>query len=446
MERIIKFELPTDNVEVYYYIPKTGLSNWFSNTSYKISENTYCEVSGKLSDMINNEEYYHKVKSEFGSKFGLVEDETVRKCKKFLTKINLDLKSLKCIMDKSKQIAPNYLHPAIGEIRDWEEWEILCYQAGDFFKPHTDSKNKFTLATCLIFPPAIGDLAHQGGKLKITYPNGNIWEFESDRNTKWCCVLFEPTLVHECEPVISGNRFVIKKTIKYNYTLYDFLSSNQNNKLDINSLEQIIPENKVVDFKSIERETIKNFKNIMINKINNLDESDFSNIRYQLGEFNQDMNNEYVKLKITLDNLSNKNYDIEYILNKIKSNENNLVCVILPSFYHDLTPSNLFMDDLDLLKQIVKLYPNTSLKNISTTLIEDFDCKETRIHEGQLKDILDGLDEKKEYDWGFTEHTNIIWICPKLSSGKINGTSSEYNDSTYDSTYYMNYSCIIIAK
>jgi hypothetical protein len=95
-------------------------------------------------------------------------------------------------------------------------YDIIEYEAGDFFTEHSDTKmNKLHYATLLIFPPALGTTAHTGGTLIIKRPDNTEFIFESSTNTQWICVAFHTGLKHECKPVISGRRVVIKTELLF---------------------------------------------------------------------------------------------------------------------------------------------------------------------------------------------------------------------------------------
>jgi hypothetical protein len=87
---------------------------------------------------------------------------------------------------------------------------------GGFFTEHSDSKiHKLHYATLLIFPPSTGNITHTGGALIIKRSDNTEFIFESALNTKWTCIAFHPNLKHECKPILSGNRVVLKTELMF---------------------------------------------------------------------------------------------------------------------------------------------------------------------------------------------------------------------------------------
>ena len=93
------------------------------------------------------------------------------------------------------------------------KYQVLKYEENDFFKRHQDNIiNGRHFGTLLIFPPAIGELEHQGGKLLLDETN---IEFESSNNTSWKAIILLCDIPHEIEKIISGTRIVFKTQLFY---------------------------------------------------------------------------------------------------------------------------------------------------------------------------------------------------------------------------------------
>lgn len=89
-----------------------------------------------------------------------------------------------------------------------QNYDIIEYLPGGFFKEHCDKQIKKThYGTLLIFPPALGRLAHTGGELVI---NKGLFCFDSSSNTEWTFIAFHTNIPHECKKVLSGTRIVFK--------------------------------------------------------------------------------------------------------------------------------------------------------------------------------------------------------------------------------------------
>jgi len=111
--------------------------------------------------------------------------------------------------------------PDVGSVR-WPPknhvFDVIRYEAGGFFKEHRDKLiDHDHYATLLIFPPAIGEFAHSGGDLILTDVDGSVVRFQSSTNMEWRFIAFHPHLRHECLPVLSGTRVVIKTELRYQY-------------------------------------------------------------------------------------------------------------------------------------------------------------------------------------------------------------------------------------
>jgi predicted 2-oxoglutarate/Fe(II)-dependent dioxygenase YbiX len=93
-------------------------------------------------------------------------------------------------------------------------YQVLKYEENDFFNRHQDNiSNIRHFGTLLIFPPAIGELEHQGGKLVLDEIND---EFDSSSNTSWKAVILFCEIFHEIEKVTSGQRVVLKTKLLFN--------------------------------------------------------------------------------------------------------------------------------------------------------------------------------------------------------------------------------------
>lgn len=87
------------------------------------------------------------------------------------------------------------------------KYDIIQYKQGGLFKLHSDRKIKPNhYATLLIFPPAVGIMAHTGGELIFK----DLPTFKSSENRVWTFIAFHTELPHECLEITSGNRVVLK--------------------------------------------------------------------------------------------------------------------------------------------------------------------------------------------------------------------------------------------
>ena len=108
------------------------------------------------------------------------------------------------IMSKLEFLMDNYQEYLQFDINN--TYQVLKYEENDFFKRHQDYiTDEYHYGTLLIFPPSVGELKHQGGKLVL---DDN--EFDSSCNTSWKAIFLYCKTFHEIEKVISGKRIVFK--------------------------------------------------------------------------------------------------------------------------------------------------------------------------------------------------------------------------------------------
>lgn len=159
--------------------------------------------------------------STFGSVDGRVVDYGVRRSRLFRAVVNLQFERSRFRQIILPMVAPEERDGIIIPYGAGE-YEIIEYLGGGHFSQHRDGlRSYYHYATMLIFPPAIGEFAHEGGELVITFDDGHEFVFESARNYTWTYVIFDPKLLHECRPVISGRRIVLKRDLHLD-TLADF--------------------------------------------------------------------------------------------------------------------------------------------------------------------------------------------------------------------------------
>lgn len=116
------------------------------------------------------------------------------------------------ILSKLEEFIPENINYLEFDINN--NYQVLKYQENDFFNRHQDSiTTKRHYGTLLIFPPAIEELEHLGGKLVLDDINE---KFESSSNTSWRAVILLCRTFHQIEKVISGQRVVLKTKLLYN--------------------------------------------------------------------------------------------------------------------------------------------------------------------------------------------------------------------------------------
>ena len=167
---------------------------------------------GSLQDLLATDMW---TGSTVGTEDGDVLLPDIRKSKHFRSVLEFSMdfayveSQLKRLVPKDKVQNVRWLHNDVI-------YDVIEYLPGGFFKEHVDSQQHLRhYATILIFPPAVGPFAHTGGELLVTNQEGVQFTFHSSTNTRWMFVAFHLGLKHECMPVLSGKRVVIKAELHY---------------------------------------------------------------------------------------------------------------------------------------------------------------------------------------------------------------------------------------
>ena len=135
----------------------------------------------------------------------------VRLSYKYLSTVELNLEPILVTSQLQKLVDENCL----TTWKNKQKYDVIEYLPGGFFKEHFDKKIKKThYGTLLIFPPAVGRLAHTGGELII---DKGKFIFNSSTNTEWTFIAFHTYLPHECKEVLSGTRIVFKTELLLAY-------------------------------------------------------------------------------------------------------------------------------------------------------------------------------------------------------------------------------------
>lgn len=332
--------------------------------------------------------------------------------------------------------------------------DLIKYEVGDHFNEfHYDTLKDNNVATILIYPPYSMSGKYVGGDLIF-----KINDFEhriepSKFEDKFICVIFGKVL-HKCEPVIEGTRYVIKSSIKSE--LPNILSDENRIKLsdlDINIDDDFIKKQKIdneikmKDLVSNIKQIFKEYQNIktevVINDIDNnncpkklnLDYDDYNdNIKDRLKE----LESEYMVLLQKINslkvakNISNDLYKYNFVL---KENKHNF-CV-LPLY---ITNMNNFIEYPHSLREyLINLIKNGW--NI-THLYDTYSFK-TDFEEGYKRLTYSNL---FNFDNDYQKY-NLNYKYDDIMNGKQVSHYSQYNDQSGDDIYEeYECSCLIIWK
>jgi len=167
---------------------------------------------GSLGDLLSTDMWSG---STVGTEDGNVMLPEIRKSKHFRTVMEFAM-DFNNVETNLRRLVPKDKEQFVRWFDSDTVYDVIEYLPGGFFKEHVDSNlHSRHYATILIFPPAVGQFAHTGGELLITDQKGVRFTFESSRNRKWTFVAFHLGLKHECRPVLSGKRVVIKAELLY---------------------------------------------------------------------------------------------------------------------------------------------------------------------------------------------------------------------------------------
>ena len=336
-------------------------------------------------------------------------------------------------------------------------YDLIKYEEGDHFNEfHYDTFQNDNVATILIFPPKTmcGDFTGGDIVFKIEEQEYRIEpsKFDITYGDKFVCVIFGRVL-HKCEPVLDGIRYVIKSTIKAE--LPNILSDENKFKIDIidksiNDDEFIIKRKeqdiiqREIDEKKLKEIIIKYYDikiNYMIENLpNNLEEYLEENFDYDYTTQQKlkTLNQEYRKIKINIEKLRN----IDYIYHDIctyKLNEKKYNICVLPYYIENM--SNILEYTLS-----TRCYIKSKLQegwNI-TYMYKEFNFK-TDYDEGyrQLERDYDIYDD---YGYNYSKY-ELHYDANDISNGKCLDYHSEYNDQSGNDIYEeYKCSCLLIWK
>jgi hypothetical protein len=319
--------------------------------------------------------------------------------------------------------------------------DLIKYETGDHFDEyHYDTFRNGTVATLLIFPPTSMIGEYTGGDLVFKINDVEHRICPSSFTDKFMCVIFGYVL-HKCEPVTSGTRYVIKSTIKAK--LPNILSDK--NKFKIEDIEQSntieldetknseIIENKIDELKSIIKEyneiKTKYLLDNLPDKLNlDLDEYD-SSTQSELS----DLNDEYIDLKKEIKFLKNTNinYEIGYYLDRAKYN----VCV-LPYYVEDMTNLSLYrLNTKKYMKNLIKEGWNITYMYNTFNFKTDYDDGDRKLY---------GNDFDNDEDYRYSNY-KYHYTYDDIENGKCIDYHSEYNDESGNDVYEeYKCSCLLI--
>lgn len=288
-------------------------------------------------------------------------------------------RSNNCIFNSSvSKFVPHHYHSNVSfsqQLDDCRNWQLHCYEPGDHFAKHTDGrKTSRHYATMLLFPPATLSF-FTGGDLLLYIEETTPIKIQPSTFSFWTLVIFRLGIPHECTPVTSGRRFVLKS-------------------------EMILPAEH--DFFSNTTPGIPLFLK---------EEISVSKFHHKISSYQEKI--AYYRAKIeALTNPDKPTTKVTNFLIKIKEGD----LVILTT-----NEENLVGEEAQLWNAILNEYPYSSLKTIMAT-VNHGDSTEDHVFL-EFSEDYEKLQCRKIHYWkSLNKHT----------PGQISDSRSEYNDNTYD--------------
>ncbi|CAH6418432.1 Hypothetical protein HVR_LOCUS149 [uncultured virus] len=278
------------------------------------------------------------------------------------------------------------------------KFQLHCYESGGFFSEHTDGKKgPRHFATLLIFPPAHIS-PFEGGDLILKPVNQEVVTISPSQFKDWTVVAFRLDVAHECTPITSGRRFVLKTELDLPYDNLFF----SNNKIAAAK----VPVNCDEEMLKCLQKLCKYLERV-----------------------------EKYKAKQSFLESGIPTAKIYEMIEEIKNTDGN-VCLILDVYATD--PCELKGELAMLWNEIITLWPYSSLQIKDTS---------HNIGDGNGTSYELDLDENRNPSSEIGNSKIFYWKSPGTHTlGQIQNTRSEYNDSTYDTYHDLTVSMICIQK
>lgn len=333
--------------------------------------------------------------------------------------------------------------------------DLIKYEEGDHFNEfHYDTYTNGEVATVLVFPP---NNIFTGGNLVFKLED-KIFSLDTSKfsNKDFTIVIFSDIL-HKCEPIISGTRFVFKTSIIS--SMPKILSDDLKFKLEqLEQLEQYKSNINAEDYKKLNQDKITqvegelekaidkyfNFKRDYVKE--NLpddfdDEFKIYDIKTKLSEYKNDYKRliqQHKSLKSRCTDIINKDtiYEKTYTIDDHLPN----ICV-LPTYIEDINNINNYSEsEVEYIKTMLEKGYNIVPIYMKIELKTDFEDGWRKIYGSTPIDI------NEDNDYGGRRY-NLQYNEGWVTCGKELDYHSEYNDQSGDDIYEKyECSCLLIWK
>lgn len=336
------------------------------------------------------------------------------------------------------------------------KFKLIQYQAGDHFDQfHYDTFSNQEIVTILVYPPSsVTGQEYKGGDLVFQIDEQEYRIKPSEFKDEFMCVIFGNVL-HKCEPVTEGVRYVLKGTISSSlpkvFSEERMIKLEELQELKIDNQGQIDEIDKLLNAKNKEvKEAIDAYYEYVHNDakfmfpedLDKREDEDYE--RKELNRQYQLLLYEYNMLINQKNQASGKNDDLNYKLVEDKHN----ICV-LPVFIEELRnyqkyPIGLIEYIKKLIAQGWKVTPIYDTVDFRTDH-EFSGYGETKI---QRTHLFYDFDEYSCYRYRAKKGIyNLHYPEKYIRMGKLVSKYSEYNDSSGDDIYEeFQCSCLLITK
>ena len=451
--KMTEFEMEPDFAN-YVYV------STLDKMGFKLTKkNTSCNLDNSFFDNIDPIRF---VESKVGHGKEEVLDKNIRSSK-IIKNIDVQIKSLYewC----SNNLNPKRIKPISHSLECNFSYNIdlIKYEKGDHFNEfHYDTFKKDNIATVLIFPPyntIMGGTGFQGGGLIFKLGEKTFTLNTSTFSEKDYTIVIFSDILHKCEPITSGIRYVFKTTISSE--MPKILSDDMKFKLDQIETHKFNIDEKENKRKNQEKiakleldlekaiDTYFDFKKQCIKENLPDDLDDFDNQTYDIRDKLSEYKTNYKRIKQQItslqsinnndtiyDTIYDKKYDNEY---KIKDDLHN-ICVLPDYIENNINDINNY-DEYSakyIMKMIQKGY-NVVPLYMKFEFKTDYEEGWRQMH-GSSPINIDLYDDYPVY---YNLQYEERWIL----NGKQLDYHSEYNDQSGDDIYEeYECSCLLIWK
>jgi hypothetical protein len=333
--------------------------------------------------------------------------------------------------------------------------DLIKYESGDHFNEfHFDTYKKEEIATVLIFPPYN---IFTGGNLVFKLED-KIFSLDTSKfSDKDFTIVIFADILHKCEPIESGTRFVFKTSVES--SMPKILSDDL--KFKMADVKNHKSNKNIEDYKKKNEDKIANIEQDLEKAIDvyfnfkrdyvkeNLpddfdDEFEMCNVRRKLSEYKTD----YKRLLQQLQSLKSLNINMDKVkINTIYENTYKIyddvpnICVLSDYIENNTDINNYDEYEVAYIKTMLEKGYNIVPLYMKIQMKTDFEEGWRKIYGTSPIDVSDD-----DYDY-YNRKYNLQYTEGWVTNGKQLDYHSEYNDQSGDDIYEeYECSCLLIWK